>query len=142
MGFGDHNMLKHFKLIASCSAVMLMLAANSYSGDYYRWVIDGITHYGAAPPAGVEAELVTTYNDNGGSDADSPANDIDAKAKDLREQRAQQCADEESRVATLKSSGARIRMTDEKGESRYLTVDEIQSEIALSEKFLNEACSK
>lgn len=147
----------------SCKLIVaLVWALASYAlhaGDYYKWVgDDGITHYGSTPPKGVKAVRVTTYGDKGtskraqnpsfssetdtldeGAEANAAPSD---KQKQLQDARKQECDQEKQRLATLKNSGTRIRMSESDGSSRYLKPDEILKEIKLSEEFLRDACSQ
>lgn len=132
----------------SAIALVLAFAANcTQAGEYYRWVgEDGITHYGALPPKGVEAELVSTYGDKnktGSQKTSEPAatkpETAQASAK-AQVQRDKECAQERSRLTTLKNSGGRIRMAQPDGSSRYLTPEEVGQEIQSSELFLEKAC--
>ncbi len=123
------------------------------AGEYYRWVdAEGVTHYGSTPPAGVQAEKVKTYGAGPSSPSTAstpspaasaaPANaaDIEAQQKQMAAQRNQECKAEQERVATLKRSRGRVRMQLEDGSSKYLSLDEIQQEIAQSEDFLRNVC--
>ncbi len=122
-------------------AIAVFYASAITAGEYYRWMDEqGVTHYGSTPPQGVDAELVSTYDDAPTKEPKSSENDIQRQQQAMRNQREQECASEKSRLSTLKTSGTRIRMRQEDGSSRYLTADEIQKEIEQSEQFIKEAC--
>ena len=139
-----------------CSRIVItvclfLVSASALAGSYYRWVdAEGITHYGETPPKGVDAVLVSTYGDtssapaqaSSGPSESNPAPAVDSEQqRKLQAQRQEECALERDRLNTLRTSGTRIRMAQPDGSSRYLTPEEIQSEIRQSEEFITQACS-
>ncbi|MFT7558435.1 MAG: acetate kinase [Flavobacteriales bacterium] len=137
-------------LVKLVAASILCLASFSASAkeEFYRWTdAEGVIHYGTVPPQGVDAVKITTYSTNptesntaeSNQDKASTASSNEAQKK-LREEREAECQAERRRLNTLKTNGARIRMQDEDGTSRYLSTDEVIQEIETSESFLKEAC--
>ncbi len=146
-------MSKTTKMKIPCLLLVLAGTAftnNAFSDEYYRWKgNDGVIHYGARPPEGVEAELVDTW---GKSLGDGPAEATEKKTgvdqgsakdkqKELAVERKQQCEDERARLKTLTKSGTKIRMKQDDGTTRFLSSDELSKEIDMSQKFINQACN-
>ena len=134
-------------------SIIAALAISAHAEEVYRWVDEtGVTHYGSTPPQGVSATRVKTSGatSSAASTESGPvaneatteqtSSNVDSNVNALKKQREQQCADERKRLATLRSGGTRIRMNNPDGSSRYLTIEEIQQEIKLSEQFVNGAC--
>jgi len=143
------------RLALACFSLVTLAALSplSLAEDYYRWVgKDGVVHYGSRPPAGVEAVKIkgsgkaaptsssaTPAGTAPVSDADA-AKARDAEQKEVIAQRKQQCADEKARVENLKTPGRRIRMQQPDGSTKYLSPEEVATEISVSQEFINQAC--
>lgn len=105
-----------------------------------------VPKYGETPPKGVNATLISETNEPAASSSSSAKSEqnenLTDEQKQMRAQRDKECDAEESRLSTLQNSGSRIRMSTPDGGSRYLTPDEILSEIELSKTFLKDACGR
>ncbi len=135
-------------LIVACLAGLSLAAS---AGTYYRWVDDeGITHYTAAPPQGIESEKVTSYNHSSSTPAPKakPSEGTDAVAKESPESQPapppslkdpERCSRAKQRVKTLQSNN-RIRMRSDDGEYRFLSQEEIQEELAKSQQAIEQSC--
>lgn len=118
-----------------------LVGAHAVAEDYYRWKgDDGVIHYGSLPPHGVEAVKVKTYSNPSAKAPDEQQSNGADKQQAAIEARKQQCLDEKARLDTLRSSGTRIRMTQPDGTTKYLTPEEVATEISSSEDFINQAC--
>ena len=157
---GNRKMRKpaHTNLIKSLVSAILMLATMSALAQnaVYRWTDEsGIVHYGATPPLGVEAELVksggpaSSLNDNnppanGGDDNSEAEGDGSQPSVQLTpEMQARKdalCKDERERLATLQKPG-RIRMKQPDGAVKYLSMEEVQTEINLTKQVINDTCN-
>lgn len=133
------------------SALLLALAGTAGAGEYYKWVdASGVTRYAEKPPAGVNAQRVTTY---GGSvpvtaqeskeqvDEAKHREQVEAKARELEQKEKEQCAKVESQLTTLKERG-RVRMKDAEGNERVLTEEEHAAKIIELENYMKDMCSK
>ena len=144
------NKLTDKSLTLRISLVCLMLAIITSSGslfaeDYYRWQDDkGVTHYGSTPPKGVDAVLVKTYGtskpaiEQPNSNTGEPAVDPERQRR-LTEQQSRRCDEERQRLATLQQS-TRVRMENANGDARYLTQEEIDSEITTTQRVIDDIC--
>lgn len=142
--------MKRTLLLALSAAILLSsIGTNTYAkGEYYRWTgDDGVIHYGARPPEGVEAELISTWGKSKaenteqiGSNSKGTDDDAGKKQKEVAAARAAECEDEQNRIKALSTPGRRIRMEDANGTLRYLSIEEIQSELKRSQDFVNQAC--
>ncbi len=143
-----HPIKNTMSISAVIFAGLLTITSAQAEEAYYRWVgDDGVVHYGSRPPQGVDAVRIKTKGFPSASDAEKSKKEVTEAQQDTEvqtqaaiAQRKQQCADEKSRLHTLKTSGARIRMKDPDGTIRYLTPQEIASEISAGEQFLKQAC--
>ena len=125
-----------------CLCTALFLSINSHADEYYKWIGEnGDIVYGSNPPPGVQATLVTTYNDSNltSEEAKKAIEEAD-KIKQAAEQRKQHCAEEKERLSALRTSGTRVRMQLPDGSIKYLTQEEVDSEIEMSEGFIKNNC--
>ncbi len=150
------SIMRKMKSVGS-SLVLLtcVIAASVQAAEYYKWIgEDGVIHYGATPPKGVEAELVKTYGGvatSSSQDAAPPAgattttNNSTASpppAKLTPEQVAaknERCAQERERLTALSKPG-RIRMTQADGSVKYLSEEEIAREVEVTKKVIADSC--
>ncbi|WP_028876294.1 DUF4124 domain-containing protein [Teredinibacter turnerae] len=141
-------------LYALVSAIFAFsLSANSLADEYYRWKDDaGVVHYGALPPAGVEAEKIKTYGGKkqssrvtASAEASSSSSsgalppEEQERRKKVAEAQKEACDAEKSRLELL-NKPTRLRMKDESGNVRVLSQDEVMKEIELSKKFISDNC--
>ncbi len=139
------NPIKQIAFALMPLALSLTLSGNiSAAENYHRWKDEkGVTHYGSTPPTGINSEKIkanatpTTQV----KDVVDDTTNLENTKKLLTAERQQTCDRERSRLNTLKSSGASIRMKDENGKSKLLTPEEIAQEIHGSETFLQHACN-
>ncbi len=143
-------------LIAGLLAMGLLAGSASAQNSVYRWVgEDGGVHYGATPPADVEAELVksggptiggstgvsTTTNNTDGpeSQAEEAAPEVKL-SPEMQARKEATCKQERDRLATLQKPG-RIRMKQADGSTKYLSVEEVQAEINLTQEVISDTCN-
>ena len=130
----------------ACLVLALLASSGSlFAENYYRWQDDkGVTHYGSTPPKGVDAVLVKTYGtsrpsiEQPNSNTSEPAADPERQRR-LTEQQNRRCDEERQRLATLQQS-TRVRMENADGNARYLTQEEIDSEIATTQRVIDDIC--
>jgi len=136
--------------VAALVITLSFTATPSYAAKIYLWYTiengEKVPNYGENPPMGTNATLVSDEPSPPKQQAPSQqTNASDSKLneqqKALKAQREEDCRLETGRLATLKSSGSRIRMEQDDGTSRYLSPDEIAAEIKQSEDFIKQACS-
>lgn len=139
-------------------SLLLALAPTVMAAQVYKWVdAQGVTHFGAQPPEGVNAASVNTSTAQPKASnfplpvapKPAPVEDekqkaVDAKVKqEVAQQEAErlkQCDQLRTDLAQMKNN-PRIRVDDGKGELRRLTEEERQERIAKSEKDLQENCN-
>lgn len=143
------------RIVKSIGGGMLLLACivttPVQAANYYKWIgEDGVVHYGATPPKGVEAELVKTYGGVGvtstqsqdtaspgsAGDAGSPAVQLTPEQIEAKNQR---CAEERERLSVLSKPG-RIRMSQADGSVKYLSEEDIAREIEITKKVIADSC--
>ncbi len=118
------------------SAVVLAVCCNSYAADYYRWTDSkGMTHFSDKPPQGIKAEKVRTGS-NRTATADDPEPAETAPKTSPSEER---CRMERERLSVLKSNRL-IQMKDAEGNARTLSAEEVNEEIAFTEKAVTLYC--
>ena len=130
-------------LILSSAFFALTISATGHAKEQcYTWTNEkGGKEFGNIPPVGVTVETAECKHKSAAPDVNSEFDaETLAKKRKAREEREAQCNDERSRLSTLKTSGARIRMVDPDGTPRYLTAEEIQNEIDASQKFISQNC--
>lgn len=122
------------------------------AAEYYKWVgEDGVVHYGASPPKGVEAELVKTYGGVGvtssepqnaasaGAAGDSAAGPAVQLTPEQIETKNKRCTEERERLTVLSKPG-RIRMSQADGSVKYLSEEDIAREIETTKKVIADTC--
>lgn len=137
-------------VIAACA---LSSASTVMAAEYWRWKgEDGVIHYGSTPPKGVEAEKVVTYGGVSKSASATPtpqstSNDTpeDSEPKveltpEMQALKRERCEEEKKRLAVFENSG-RIRMKQADGSTKYLSVEEIQKEIATTKQVIADTCN-
>lgn len=144
--------LKGLLLVGLLMAGVPALAQNAV----YRWTgDDGVIHYGAMPPLGVEAELVKAGGPNVGGDSTDTAavsGDSDTAAEgdnappavelspEMKARKEAACKEEQQRLATLQKPG-RIRMQQPDGSTKYLSVEDVQAEINITQQVIKDTCN-
>lgn len=147
------NIVPVIKSIGSSVLVLAcILSTPVNAAEYYKWVgDDGVVHYGASPPKGVEAELVKTFGGVGvtkpsqetsdpGTAAGSATGSTAQLTPEQIEARNKRCTEERERLAVLTKPG-RIRMSQEDGSVKYLSEEDIAREIEITEKVIADSCS-
>lgn len=139
------------KLTFLTSAILLALAGAASAADYYKWVdASGVTRYAEKPPAGVNAQRVSTYGGSAANTSQQTKEEVDeakhreqveAKAKELEAKEQEQCTKVESQLTTLKERG-RVRMKDAQGNERVLTEEEHAAKIIELEEYMKTMCTK
>lgn len=154
------NVISFHAVLILCAGLILA-PERAMAAKYYKWVDeDGVTHYSAQPPKKGEGEIIRVKS--------GQSSDKDSAMKRLEERRAklQQDADKrnnpksdpqeeadkrnaeinkkrcESFRKNLKimTENSRVRMLDEKGESRVLPEEERQKKIKEAKDFIQENC--
>lgn len=139
-------------------SLLLALAPTVMAAQVYKWVdAQGITHFGAQPPEGVEASNVNTNTAQPKTNFPPPAapkpapissTDDKQKAVDekVKQEVAQQEADRAQRCTQLRENLAQFKnnprvRVEENGQVRRITEEERQERIAKSEKDIQENCN-
>lgn len=147
------NMMK--LLLGVTTVLMLTLSSGIWAdGAVYRWEgKDGVVHYGATPPKGVKAKLIKA-NARSSSNGTPTATDSSANASasesaeapkaklspEMAAKKTSMCQKEKDRLSALRQNG-RIRMEQADGSTKYLSVEEIAGEIAVSEQVIQDICN-
>lgn len=145
------------RILKSMGGGMFLLAcifsAPVQAAEYYKWVgEDGVVHYGATPPKGVEAELVKTYGGVGvtsssqsqdatgpGAAGESTAGSEVQLTPEQIEAKNKRCTEERERLTVLSKPG-RIRMSQADGSVTYLSEEDIAREIEITKKVIADSC--
>ncbi|MCC7516705.1 MAG: DUF4124 domain-containing protein [Pseudomonadales bacterium] len=143
-------------LIITVGIAAALLSGSALAKDYFKWVDEqGVTRYAEQPPAGVQAEKVSTY---GGSSTTYDPNaavaateegkkeaehkkEIEDRTKQLEKAEQEKCVKVGDQLKTLKERG-RVRMRDKDGNERVLTPEEQAAKISELEKYITEVCEK
>jgi hypothetical protein len=148
--------MRRIILIASFS---LALSSQAMAGSIYQWVdAQGQSHFGAQPPQGVQATLVSTGTGNGTGKTGLPPTSELPKLKDEREADAQKAIDAQVKQKVAKQeaelkqycNSLRTNLSElennprisvqENGQARRLTEEERQSRISDAQKQIKENC--
>lgn len=135
-------------------AVFLSSATLAGKEGYYRWKDDsGEFHFTQQPPVGRQYEFVETRAgasvvSNGGDDSDeigspeaAPAAAAPQRMEVLPEKDPAVCAQAKENLLTLEKNGARIRVTDENGNSRLLNPEEMAVQKQRAQDAINIHCA-
>lgn len=123
----------------------LLVAGPALADRVYQWTDEeGVTHFGAQPPAGVEAKEIRPRTgrsepvDYGSSDEDQgpPPSLEGAEAYMPNPER---CATARANLETLQRA-TRIRMTDDDGEAYFLDDDARQRQIEEMQRVIEMDC--
>lgn len=133
--------------------LLLALSGSVMAGQIYKWVdAQGVTHFGAQPPAGQTVETMNTVvaPPKPAAPANTPAQtetgdeqrDIDRKVK---EQVAAQEAERKRYCETLRTNLAQLEhnprvRVEENGEVRRVSEEERQSRITEAKQKIGENC--
>ncbi|WP_372864615.1 DUF4124 domain-containing protein [Spongiibacter sp.] len=133
-------------LLTSCLSLGLLTASADLlaaKAGYYRWTdAEGEVHFSQKPPVGKPYEFIETQTGIRSKADDSPAVvtsdtaednraselDADAKMEVLPPKDPELCKKARGNMQSLKISGARIKVTDKNGQTRYLSPDEIATQ--------------
>ncbi|QRY79548.1 DUF4124 domain-containing protein [Pseudomonas sp. PDNC002] len=138
-------------------SLLLALAPTVMAAQVYKWVdAQGVTHFGAQPPEGSNADTVNTNTAQPKTPAAPPAQpslppSVDEKQKAIDDkvkqevaqqeaERSKQCNQLRNDLAQMKNN-PRIRVDDGSGELRRLTEEERQARIVKSETDIRENCN-
>ena len=147
-------------LIVSLFTSLAIASLNSYAekNGYYRWSADdGKTHFTQQPPNGRPSVFIKTasgYSSNSGADKDgqavseskdqrnpdSPADAIPEKMEVLPPKNPELCAKAQSNMQSLDANGARIRISNADGSSRFLNGDEIAEQKTRAQEVIKVHC--
>lgn len=122
--------------------------------EYYRWTDEnGVQHFTDKPPRGANAERVRS----GQRPTPTLLEDQEAQARKAEEEAAKKAAEEQAaqtpraqqdaercriereRLATLQSN-RQIRMPDDEGNLRDLSPEDIEAEVAYTQRAINQFC--
>ena len=133
--------------------LLLALSGSVMAGQIYKWVdAQGVTHFGAQPPAGQAVETMNTVvappkpatpaNTPQQAETGDKQRDIDRKVK---EQVAAQEAERKRYCETLRTNLAQLEhnprvRVEENGEVRRVTEEERQSRISEAKQKIGENC--
>jgi len=135
-------------------SLLFALSGSAMAGQIYKWVdAQGVTHFGAQPPAGQPVETLNTVvappkpatqasNARQSEDPDTAQRDIDRKVK---EQVATQEAERKRYCETLRTNLAQLENNprlriEEAGEVRRVSEEERQSRISETKQKIGENC--
>lgn len=135
-------------------SLLFALSGSLMAGQIYKWVdAQGVTHFGAQPPAGQAAETLNTVvappkpampanTPEQAATGDTEQREIDRKVK---EQVASQEAERKRYCETLRTNLAQLEnnprvRVEENGEVRRITEEERQSRIAEAKQKIGENC--
>lgn len=153
--------LKFLKLMPAATLIaMLSLGSNPALAqeEIYRWVdAEGVTHFSARPPEGVEYQRITTRNnvvdtvaprtvgetedmgsDNGNDGGMAALPEVDAQEPDP-EMVAERCEQARSNLSWM-TQRVQIQRENESGEIERLSEDERQRMIEEAQAFIDEWC--
>jgi len=144
-----------FLLPALCLPLLLSPAA--HAGKFYKWVDDnGVTHYGEMPP-NTETASIVNVKTGASSDQGKAVDELEARRKEMqaasepkpttqaeldeknKKTMQNNCKIQRQNLAQL-NNGGRIKYTDEKGESGYLTDEEIAARKTEVQGYLDSNC--
>lgn len=143
--------MRHMILTGS---LLLALCTSAMAGQIYKWVDDqGVTHFGAQPPQGLEATSINTATPPPRAPAPTPAatpaaddaqqKAIDDKVKDQvakqEAERKKYCENARTNLAQLENN-PRLRIEGDNGELRRIGEDERQQRITELKKSIDETC--
>jgi len=153
------------KTTLSCLALAstLILSAGSAvaaKDGYYRWQDDeGEYHFTQQPPLGRSYEFVesrsgtsfsrqsddndsaTEADEQGGESSTEPTNPQPAKMEVLPPKDPAICAQAKSNLQSMQNNAARIRMTDENSNTRFLTPEEKEEQKARAQEAIRIHCN-
>lgn len=150
--------MKLLRLFCLISILALFAGTIQASEEIYKWVDeDGVTHYSARPPEGIEYQRVTTEADRAVARTDSTV----ATDSDEQEERratgnlpelaeiaaeepdpelvAERCEQARNNLNWL-TQRTRISVEGEDGEMRRLSEEERQAQIQENQAFIDEWC--
>jgi flagellar motility protein MotE (MotC chaperone) len=149
---GVRYMIKRPIIIAGIA--IALAASNVMAKEYFKWVDEsGVTRYAEKPPAGVQAEKVTTYagssapyNPNAATTDDTKKEEehkaeVENRAKQLEKEEKEKC-DKVSEQHKVLTERGRVRMKDKDGNERVLTEQEQAAKVVELEKYMKDMCSK
>ncbi len=139
-----------------CTALMALtlVGAAASAETFYKWQdAEGVTHYGALPPIGVEAEPVNTRTGSGTAavtpapavaeprqEQEAFAEQLDATRKARDAELAKACAD--ARAARLSFEAKhRIRLKQADGSYKMLSQEEKMAEIEKIDQQIEDYCN-
>lgn len=147
--------------LALASALILSAGPAAAAKDgYYRWQDDqGEYHFTQQPPLGRSYEFVESDSgasfsrrsddaEEDGVEAGSQDSDADTEAADPQPAKMEVlppkdpaiCAQAKSNLQSMQNNAARIRMTDENGNTRFLTPEEKEEQKARAQEAIRIHC--
>ncbi|WP_417787592.1 DUF4124 domain-containing protein [Stutzerimonas xanthomarina] len=142
------------RLTILAGGLLLALSSSIMAGQVYKWVdADGVTHFGAQPPQGQQAETLNTaiappkptVTENAAPELSGEAEqrDIDRKVK---RQVAKQEAERQRYCTTLRTSLAQLQnnprvRVEEEGGIRRLNEEERQARIGETQQKIADSCN-
>lgn len=128
-------------------AIAILSFTAAQAADVYRWVDDnGVTHYADAPPSNKQYQRLNVRTGATNTQVDIAETDADAdnaKTKEAESQaaiaaRAERCRIAKQNLVSLHSGFAMI--PDENGQSRSMTDEEVQQQIDLNQRAVDQSC--
>lgn len=120
------------------TVALLASSCGSFAADYYRWTDSkGMTHFSDKPPQGIKAEKIRSSSGRVDAGSEEEAPETAAKSSSSEER----CRMERERLSVLKSNRV-IQMKDAEGNNRTLSGDEVNEEIAFTEKAVTLYCDE
>ncbi len=124
--------------------VSFSLSQLAVADKIYSWVDDkGITHYGENPPKDVPAKQInarTGHSDPVNYETDKKPDAPKATAATGPEPSAERCELARKNLQLL-TTNPRVKTTDKNGESRFMTPEEMQTQVENMEKIIADECA-
>jgi hypothetical protein len=130
------------KILLSLGLATLIISPLVTADKIYSWVDEkGVTHYGANPPKGTPMRVLNARTGH----SDPVTYGEEQKEEKPKSQATPAQPDEERCELARKnlevlSTSPRVKAANENGEQRYITPEEIQSQIETMEKIIEEEC--
>lgn len=135
-------------LLAASVACLTLSGANLLAADeVYKWVDDnGVTHYQAHPPKNRKNELIMTKTGHSAPSkygsrrtTSDTANNSTSNEEIASRKSPERCAKARKNLEVLENNN-RVRITEENGEKRYLSPEEMVRRKQTAQVVIGQAC--
>lgn len=152
-------MIKQRLLVLTVFLTTLLSASGLYAAKFYKWVDEkGTTHYGANPPD-TDTAVQINVKTGASSDQDKAIENLETQRKVAQEAREKSnnpdpqaeaearnkeimkrnCEIQKQNLGQLQAN-RRVKETNEQGEVRFLSEEEINNRIKEVQKYISENC--